>query len=184
MSESGRPPIVAKSAHEDHPFQVQIAFSAYGAITICTVTVGGTRVDDCVEVTNRSDDRPLLTSQQAKGEALPTNRDEALSNLLDKLSALWMRYWTSSRSADYHPESFSHVLTAFLVGNDPSLSVALTREGRTIAHGIVVYHAGAFCIVESTCVSISFETRPLDPILAEASDLLLFLERPPGSDSQ
>lgn len=173
-----------KSAYEDHPFPVQIASSAYHGITVCTVTVGGTRADDCVAVTIRGDDRPLLTIQQARAEALPNHRDEVLNRLLDELTALWMRYWTSSRFADYHPGSSSHVLTTFLIGNERSLSIAITREGRTIAHGIVVYHSGAFRIVESTCVSISFETRLLDPVLAGAFDLLLSLESSPGSDSQ
>ena len=173
-----------KPAYEDRPFPVQIAYSAYHAITVCTVTMGGTHADDCVAVTIRGDDRPLLTSQRARVEALPNNRDEVLSRLLDELTALWMRYWTSSRSADYHPESASHILTAHLIGNEQSLSIAITREGRTIAHGMVVYRSGAFRIVESTCVSISFETRQLDPVLAGAFDLLLSLESSPGSDSQ
>lgn len=162
-----------KSAYEDHPFPVQIAYSAYRDLTVCTVTVGSTRSDDDVAVTTRSDDRPVPTGQQARDETLPDNRDEAVSRLLDEFNALWARYWASSRPADYHPASSSHVLTTYLVGDTLSLSIALTREGQTIAHSIVIYHSGGFRIVESTGLSISFESGAPDPVLAATFGLLI-----------
>ena len=162
-----------KSASEDSSFQVQVAYSVYPALTVCTITVSGTRIDDYVAVTIRNDDLPVQTNRQASDVPLPANRDEVVQKLVDDFAALWMSYWTSSRQADYRSESSSHVLATYLVGNALNLSIAITREDRTIVHGIVVYYAGTFRIVESTGLSISFEAGAPDPVLAATFGLLI-----------
>ena len=163
-----------ESAHEDQLFPVHIAYSTYDAVAICTVTEGGTQTGDLVEVTISDDYRPFLAGQRAGTEALPSYRDKVLDKLMETLTALWMQYWSGIKFADYHAESESHVLTAYLIGHPRNLHLAITRERRTMAHADVVYHSGAFRIVESTCQGLrfSFETRPRDPALAIAFDLL------------
>ncbi len=157
----------------EHLSPVQIAYSAYESMAICTVTVSVTAPDDLVRVTVRDVGRPEQSGQQTGIKAVPGNLEECLNAFMRILEETWLQSWRPARYADFHQESSSHVLPVSLVENE-SLHIEVERAGRTLACGILVYRAGAFRLVETSCkgVRISFEKKPRDPVLALALAVL------------
>jgi hypothetical protein len=160
MEQSGR-------SETDHLYAVQITYSAYESMALCTVTVTSNR-DDLLEVTARVDSyRP-----QTNVEVLPDTREDAVSNLMRVLARQWMHSWVPVIHADFYPESSSYVLMASLI-EEASLHLDITSEGKSIGYGVVAYEAGALHLVKATGMSLSFEYRSRDPMLTLALDVLV-----------
>lgn len=159
---------------QERLFPVQIAYSAYECMAVCTVTIEGTTSDDLVGATNRSVGRPEQSGQQTGIKAIPGNPEDRLNAFMRVLEETWLQFWRPARYADFHQESSSHVLLVSLLENE-SLHLEVERAGRTLACAIVVYEGGAFRLVEASCkgVSVSFEKGPRDPVLAFALDVLI-----------
>lgn len=160
---------------QKHLFPVRIAYSAYESMAHCTVTVEGTTWDDLVGATVRNVGGPVPARQQTDAKKMTgSDREEAsLNALMSLLADVWLPFWRPRKHADFHSESSSHVLSVSLIDNE-SLHIEIERAGRLLACGMVIYQAGAFRLVEASCknVSITFESRPRDPLLERVLDVL------------